>query len=159
MKKIIAKDKRIILIDNKDYKIFSKYDWFVGKRFIYAGRTHNYKIKNIWHSDIYFMHNEIMGKKKGYLIDHINRNTLDNRRCNLRFATLSENQMNSGIQKNNTTGYKGVSYCKRDKAFRASISFKGEKYDLGRFDTTKEAAIAYNKKAKELTPFAYLNKI
>ena len=56
------------------------------------------------------------------------------------------------MQKNNTTGYKGVSYHKSGKKYEAYIHYEGKKHHLGYFDTAEQAAEAYDKKAKEIDP-------
>jgi hypothetical protein len=81
-------------------------------------------------------------------IDHINGIRSDNRICNLRIATRSDNLANSRLRKNNTTGYKGV-YVDGNK-FRAMISNKGELIHLGMYNTCNEAYEAYCKAAKEI---------
>lgn len=93
-------------------------------------------------------------------VDHINREKNDNRWCNLRECSRSQNQGNRGIQSNNTSGYKGVSWHKNDKKWNSSIR-KGKKtIYLGNHDCRHVAAQAYNVKALELFgDFAYLNEI
>jgi hypothetical protein len=76
-------------------------------------------------------------------IDHINRDRADNRFVNLRAVTGSENQHNSGKPKDNTSGYRGVSYDKRDKKWRASIRLNNVLKNLGYFPTPEEANVAY----------------
>jgi hypothetical protein len=79
------------------------------------------------------------------VVDHINRDTCDNRASNLRWATLSENGVNSKISDNNTSGVKGVSYVKSRNIFRTTIQFNGKKKNIGDFKTLEEAT----KKRKE----------
>lgn len=81
--------------------------------------------------------------------DHINQNKLDNRRCNLRTATRSQNLCNKGKQSNNTSGFKGVCWVKRDKKWLAQIRINGKRKHLGYFDSKKQAARAYSKAAKK----------
>jgi hypothetical protein len=88
--------------------------------------------------------------ERGELVDHINRNTLDNRRENLRLATQSQNQANRGKPSNNTSGYKGVRWHKTAKKWVAQIKFKKLYFYLGSFDKPEEAYAAYCAKAKEL---------
>lgn len=83
-------------------------------------------------------------------LDHINGVKTDNRIENLRPATPSENLCNKPKQSNNTTGYKGVSYCKRDKRYWARICKDGIKVSLGYFDNPHDAGKAYQKAAKEI---------
>lgn len=86
-------------------------------------------------------------------VDHINGDRSDNRRENLRLSNNSLNQANRDKPINNTSGYKGVFYDKhRDGRIkiRAGISTYKKFISLGTFKTEQEAALAYNKKAKEL---------
>ena len=106
------------------------------------------------------MHREILKCPKGLFIDHINRNGLDNRKNNLRVCSKSQNMMNTLIPKNNTSGYKGVSWSKRDKKWMAYIKIKNKFNNLGYFNIKEQAALAYNDAAKKYHgEFARLNKI
>ncbi len=82
--------------------------------------------------------------------DHENNNKLDNRRSNIRLASVAENNRNIGISKNNTSGYKGVSWNKQHQRYEAYIWFNRKKRRLGLFDDPKEAHKAYCNAAKEL---------
>lgn len=93
-------------------------------------------------------------------VDHENRNTLDNRRANLRIATKSQNQFNKNLNKNNSSGFKGVSFNKAAQKYKAYIKHNRKLLYLGLFSTAEEAAGAYNEKAKELFgEFAKLNEV
>jgi hypothetical protein len=83
------------------------------------------------------------GKDTSLLIDHINGDTLDNRRINLREATASQNSCNSKRPKNNTSGFKGVSFAEDRGKYRAQISLHRKTYMLGGFDTPEEAYAVY----------------
>jgi len=83
-------------------------------------------------------------------IDHINTVRSDNRISNLREATNSQNNFNSPMKPNNTTGFKGVSWSKRDKKYRAQISANGQRRLIGVFDDPQDAAHAYNMAAARL---------
>jgi hypothetical protein len=93
------------------------------------------------------MHQQILGITG---IDHINGNGLDNRRCNLRSATNSQNQANRRKQKNTSSIYKGVTWNKHAKKWLSQVKFNYEGIYLGLFISEIDAAIAYNAKAKEL---------
>jgi len=82
------------------------------------------------------------------VVDHIDRNGLNNAWSNLRAATKSQNAANSSHPITNTTGFKGVSLCKIGK-FRATIRIDGRQKWLGRFSTAEEAARAYRDAAIE----------
>ena len=75
-------------------------------------------------------------------LDHINGDRLDNRWCNLREATRRENMRNVGLQKNNTSGYKGVHQRENGK-WRAVICVDLVQRNVGQFDTPEEAYKAY----------------
>jgi hypothetical protein len=92
------------------------------------------------------------------MIDHINNIKNDNRWINLRDADNSKNKSNSKIYKNSSTGIKGV--YKITNRWRAIVTCKNKRHDLGYFDTAQEASVAYEQKAKELhKEFYYKNNI
>ncbi len=78
------------------------------------------------------------------LIDHIDMDGTNNAWSNLREATRAQNAANTGLNRTNTTGFKGVSPCKSGK-FRATIRVGGRQVWLGRFATAVEASAAYEK--------------
>ncbi len=96
----------------------------------------------------------------GLDVDHINGNPLDNRKSNLRVTTHQQNGFNRKISKNNTSGYKGVSFDKRRNKYVANIKVNYKIIYLGGYETAKEAAIAYNEAAKiHFGEYAKLNDI
>lgn len=82
--------------------------------------------------------------------DHINKNKLDNRESNLRTSTIAENLRNRGLQKNSSTGFKGVYFDKRNGWYYARIKFNGKYTHLGCRRTALEAYELYCAKAREL---------
>lgn len=93
----------------------------------------------------------------GYL-DHIDMNRSNNRIDNLRIATNSQNQGNIKLWKTNTSGYRGVHWCRKTGKWRAGIRINSHLHCLGSFNTREEAAEAYNKAAFEVWgEFARLN--
>src|ERR1700694_812592 len=104
MKKILLENGEKMIVDDEDYEMLLKLDFWVSDRGIVI------KPKSIGR----FIMN-IHGMK-GFHVDHINGNFLDNRKGNLRVCTSSQNQMNRRLMKNNTSGYRGVLYVKdRDR--------------------------------------------
>ncbi|OGJ58310.1 hypothetical protein A2635_05320 [Candidatus Peribacteria bacterium RIFCSPHIGHO2_01_FULL_51_9] len=89
------------------------------------------------------LHHFILPKKKGFDVDHINRNIFDNRRENLRYVTHSQNMMNMKKSAINTSGFRGVTWNKRRKKWVAQIGFQMEKIYLGAFNDIEAAARAY----------------
>lgn len=78
----------------------------------------------------------------GYVVDHINRNKLDNRRKNLRIVTQKENNQNIPLRSNNTSGVYGVFFDKRAKRWRSQISRDGKTTHVGVFDCFDDAVAA-----------------
>jgi hypothetical protein len=104
------------------------------------------------------LHQAVYVAPKGYVIDHINHDKLDNRRENLRLCTRKENVRNQLAHKDNTSGYKGVT--RSGKYYKAAIGVDGSVIYLGSFGSRHDAARAYNEAATEhFGEFASLNKI
>jgi len=98
------------------------------------------------HRIVFFYHN-------GYFpqyVDHINGVRDDNRIENLRPATKQQNGANADIYSSNTTGFRGVSYKKRQNKYESYVRFHGKKIHLGTFASAEEAFIATQNKRKEL---------
>lgn len=156
MKKIQLTKGMFTLVDEEDYDMLNKHRWWAcnGNGIWYAGRTaRDVNGKRI----TILVHREIMNVPLGMEIDHRNRDGLDNRRCNLRICSHSQNQKNRKIQKNNKSGLVGVSWNKQHKKWEACVH-NGKSIHLGLFDDKIEAAHAVDKKAKEFFgEYAVLN--
>jgi hypothetical protein len=164
MKEIKLTQGKFTQVDDEDYEYLNQFKWCAvkGGKTFYAQRS-VILINKLKRSTR--MHNIIMNTPENFEIDHIDHNGLNNQRNNMRICTHSENQMNRTIQKNNKTGFVGVSIrkyidshnIKRDK-ISAFIGHNNKMINLGSFKSEKEAAIAYDKAAKELYGgFANLN--
>ena len=137
-------------VDAADYKKLSKYRWYASPhgRNVYARCREKGK-------DMY-MHRMILRPRQGYIVDHIDGNGLNNRRCNLRVCTRQQNQANRGPC-GGTSRFVGV-YRNKDNKWQARIQCRGVHYYLGVYDDEVEAAKARDRKAYELHgPYAYLN--
>ncbi len=89
------------------------------------------------------------GKWPSELLDHANGKRTDNRLVNLREANRAENNRNRGMSRNNTTGFKGVTYNKDRKKWQAKIYRNNKAIHLGRFASAQQAFAAYCKASRE----------
>ena len=103
------------------------------------------------------LHRLIMSFPDG-LIDHIDMDTCNNRKSNLRIATYKQNKINQRVRRDSSSGIKGV--YKRGERYRAVLSINGRSKIIGYFGSKREAAIAYNQAASEhFGEFAFVNDI
>lgn len=149
MKEIILSSGHIAFTSDEDYEYINQFNWRIGT-WGYATRSEyiNKSCKTI------MMHIEIV-KRIGLIIpfdmepDYKDRNKLNNQRENLRIVTKSINKHNRGLNSNNTTGVKGVSFdISRDK-WKAQIDINGTHITLGRFSSFEEAVEARLKAEKK----------
>ena len=136
------------LVDDDDLALLSNFKWMPQKSGtrIYAqasiwldGKNHNFR-----------MHRMIINAPKVFDVDHINCNTLDNRKSNLRICTRSQNLANAkGHTDRKYDLPKGVELTISNR-YRASICCDGKRLRLGCYATPQEAKSAYDKKAQEL---------
>ena len=160
MGEILLTRGKVAIVDDEDYSYLNQWKWN------YKSKGHGntgYAVRDITENGIYkavLMHREIIRPSDSMEVDHIDGNGLDNRKVNLREATRSQNQQAKGRQRNNTSGYKGVSYDAEKDKWRAQITYKGKGHKLGRYKIIEDAARAYNKAAiKYHGEFASLNTI
>lgn len=126
-----------LICDIDDWEKLKHYTWFVND--MGYAMTH----KNVCGKDVMEnFHVEVMGKQKGMVVDHINRNKLDNRKENLRFVTQRTNVINQGIRKTNTSGVTGVRKRKDTGRWTAHIVVNYKSISLGCYDTKAEAVNA-----------------
>jgi hypothetical protein len=134
-------------VSPQDHEWLSNFNWFAlwseCTSSFYASRNSTY-VRGEKRFQI-SMHRAILSLDYGdkRIGDHVNMDTLDNRRMNLRVASPAENLRNRGRQENNTSGYKGVGYMKVYKKWRARIKVGGRSIPLGYFNTPEEAYAAY----------------
>jgi len=128
---------KVALVDAADYDRVAAFKWCAGlqRHVFYAIRAGSVR-----------MHNFITGWD---VVDHINGDGLDNRRANLRPVTVSQNNANARIRRDNASGYKGVSFHRPNGKWKAQINdTPGHRKSLGYFATAEEAAIAYDEAAR-----------
>ncbi len=151
MKVIELKGGHAAIMDDEDFTELAQYRWHINpqgyarrSQYMGGGRK-NQKVRVI------LMHHMILPPKEGFHTDHRNGNRLDNRRCNLRYATYGQNCSNSALHKDSTTGFKGVTIDHRypAKPFRARIRKDKKLHSLGYFKTAEEAHAVYCAAATE----------
>ena len=104
------------------------------------------------------LHRVLMDAPSGVLVDHIDGDGLNNVRSNLRLCTPAQNAQNTKRQKNNKSGFKGVSLCKQTGRWKAVIMANRKFKVIGRYESPESAARAYDSYARELHgEFAFLN--
>lgn len=127
-----ASNGKEFLFDLEDYDRIKDYCWWINDNGYVVATVHN--SKNIR------MHRLLMDESNPKnIIDHINHNTTDNRKSNLRHVTKSENCMNQIVRSNNTSGVTGVHFDKTRNKWLASIMVDYKDISLGRYDTFEEA--------------------
>jgi len=147
-------------VDAQDYERLSQYKWAAHfnqrSNIIYAARSSYYYENGRRRRRTILMHREIMNPPEGMVIDHINSNGLNNRRCNMRTCTQAQNIQNCRPRTDGKSRFIGV-FPHQDK-WKATIACNGERFYLGTFDDEVEAARARDRKAVELFgKFARLN--
>lgn len=138
---IILPNNKYCLVSKEDYNHLNKYKWYT---------INNGYIKSRINSKSYYIHRYIYKyilkeDITNYVIDHINGNPLDNRKCNLRIATKQQNMYNIKSHINSSSKYIGVSYRNDRKKWNSYITINGKKKSLGHFKDEIEAAKARDK--------------
>jgi hypothetical protein len=128
-----------VLLDDEDYEWAKNFSWSAFKTRsgkIYVGRGQK--------GETILLHRAVARTPKGMVTDHINGNTLDNRKENLRHATYRQNQANSRTRKINSSGFPGVSFWERPQLWVSQIQrmVDGKKVRVHfRYHRTKEQAM------------------
>ncbi len=161
MKRILLTKGQFAIIDDEDYVTVMRFKWYLethsnlkyAKCCVYLGILNGRQVKAGM-----FMHHLIMRPARGLEVDHRNHNGLDCRRDNMRNCTHAQNIMNERPRAGHSSQYKGVSWYKAGRKWRAYIRVGGVLIFLGGFQTEKIAAVAYDKAAhKHFGEYAYLN--
>lgn len=149
MRLIPVGPRHVALVDDEDFARLSTFSWALAKG--YARRR--------WHVSgrryAEPMHRTILGDRPGLFPDHVNGDKLDNRRCNLRWATNQQNRFNTPVRRGKAScPYKGVTVqsCRAmvnpyRRPWCARIKVDGRLIRLGCFETAEEAARAYDQSA------------
>jgi hypothetical protein len=139
-----------VFIDEEDIPLAIKYNWHVqfdGYNFYCRRNAYDNSKKS--GRAVITMHREIMGFPKGKLIDHINGNSLDNRKENLRICTNTENCRHCRKQRNSKMKYKGITKIINGSGWVARIGVNNKRIYLGYYNTEEEAYAVYCKASKK----------
>lgn len=152
-KKIFLTQDKFAIVDDEDFVELSKYKWYAhwdGYNW-YALRniTLISGSKAIFKQSTISMHRTIMHPLPGFEIDHRNKNSLNNKKTNLRICTHQQNIQNIR-KKKGTSKFKGVRWVKLNHKWGAQIGTNGKTIYLGLFENESKAAKIYDQKAKEL---------
>lgn len=142
MKKIKLTKNNFAIVDDEDFDYLNQWKWFLSDGG-YAHRNKHIRLGlNKYTCKRIRMHRLINQTPNGFITDHINRNKLDNRKCNLRTANKSINSINRGKPVNNKSGTKGVYWDSWSKKWRAELVLNSKKITLGRYLSITDAIIA-----------------
>jgi len=161
MREIKLTHGQVTIVDDDMFEELNRHKWHSSwnkcTKSFYARTNIGYGRKN---KKIILMHRFVLNDPEKATIDHINKNTLDNRIKNLRVCTQGENNCNRGKQSNNKSGFKGVWWQSDHKMWSAEIKFKTSKQRLGYFHSPEAAASAYNRAALKFHgAFARINAL
>lgn len=143
MKEIPLTQGFVTIVDDAQYDRLAHHKYYYSRGYAVRMDVVDGKRKMLW------MHREIMRTPEGMETDHINGDRLDNRVANLRICTTTQNQQNRKMKKNNSCGYKGVSWEKARNKWVAKIRHNAHTLHLGYFKNPRSAALAYDRAARE----------
>lgn len=157
MKIIELTQGKSTIIDDDDFAILNSLKWYYFRN---KKKNTGYAMTTIGRQNI-LMHRLIMNlsKKDKIVVDHIDGDGLNNQKSNLRIVSLSENSSNRNFQKNNTSGYIGISWDKSRSKWMAQVISKGKVIFGKRFDTKEEAIESRIKFIKENNLRHQINKL
>lgn len=157
MKRIELTKGKYTLVDDEDFEFLNQWRWYAQK----CSRTFYAMRKEMPSRITICMHRQILDLNNSKLEpDHKDHDGLNNQRSNLRIATRQQNLFNKSSEKNSTSKFKGVHFHKKNRNWRAMITFNGNKKHIGCYSNEQEAATAYNEWAVKLFgEFANLNNI
>lgn len=154
MRQIQLTQGKVTLVDDTEYGFLNRYKWCANK----IGCTY-YAVRG---KDHIYMHRIILKAPSRVEVDHVNSDTLDNRRMNLRLCNSCENNRHRRLSCINKTGFKGVSRTTKNpkNPYVAYISVDNRNINLGYYHTAEQAAKSYDSAAlKHFGRFALTNEM
>lgn len=162
MKLIPLTQGQFAMVPDDNFDELNKHKWcaqWVARTQTFYAIRNGPRIKGEPRKRIY-MHRVILNAPEGTFVDHVDHNGLHNVPPNIRIDSFKKNNQNRRIQKNNTSGFKGVHWVKSDRVWRVVIYCDKKMIRIGRFHYILDAARAYNEAAlKYHGEFARLNDI
>lgn len=142
------------LVDEADVAVATRPGWYLESR---HGRT---RVLRLERKRGIYLSRQLLGLEPGdpRQVDHKNRNTLDNRRSNLRIATPGQNSQNRGVRSDSRSGVRGVGWFAPTRKWRAHACVDGKRRTLGYFDTIEEAAAVVSAWRREHMPFSEMDR-
>jgi len=146
MKKIKLTRGKYAIVDDEDYKYLNQYTWYINSvgyvaSTIYEKGSGRKNQKN----KIILMGKIVNKTPKGYGTIYVNKDNLDNRKCNLKTGTYNQMQYNEKLSENNTSGHKGIVWHKESKKWVAQIVSNYKRYYLGIYSNIDDAIEARKK--------------
>jgi len=132
------------IVDDEDYEWLNQWKWCAGGRAPYTAQRRAGKFR------VLLMHRMVMSCPAGKVVDHINGNSLDNRKANLRICRQGENARNAAKRSHNKSGFKGVWWHPQSQMWRAVVRVNGKNNHIGLFKGKEDAARAYDQAAVKL---------
>ena len=159
---VYTKTGRLIadaIVDLTDFDLVKHHKWYVGKGYLFTTYIDITTGKRLWIQ----LHRFLMRPPKHMTVDHINRKKLDCRRQNMRVISLSANAQNKDPKgmpilagKKTSSNYRGVSYCKDKRKWRAQVKIRNKNYHVGYFVSEMTAAVAARNFRSKHMPYSAL---
>ncbi len=153
MKEIYLKTGETAFVDDTDFEVLKNYKWYLSN----SGSAQTYVQRKSYHIG-HFILTDYGSKHTNFEVDHINRNPLDNRRCNLRLCTKTQNAQNRKKRSGCKSFFKGLFFNKKTDLWQTRITINKKRISLGYFKNELDAALAYDSAAlKYFGEFACTN--